>query len=103
MESSPLETMDAYMKLMEFNFELSSKGLEGSLKAINDYHNKEMDKAFEAFYNTLFNLEGENINTFLERQAKTSELVAYGYGEAIKNIGPEFGFHFENGKKSKNC
>jgi hypothetical protein len=85
------------MKLMDFSFDISNRFFTGSMRAINDYNNREMQKAVSAFFNTLFHLEGEDIIAFLNRQSKMMDSVANTYPQAIRKIEPEFGFHFERG------
>ena len=62
---------------------------------MTDFHMHELSRAFNAWLNTMFEREGEDIASFVERQAKLLEKVVYEYPKAIDDIGPEFGFHFE--------
>lgn len=100
--TSPLESFQSYMELLTFNLDISNKGLASSMKAISNYNQREMDNATSALFNTIFNVEGEeNIEKFVSRQSKMMEMVAYGYEEAIEDIEPEYGFHFEQGENVK--
>lgn len=99
--SSPWESFQSYMGLMDFNFDITNRFFTGSMKAINDYNNREMQKAVSAWFNTLFHLEGEDIIAFLNRHSKMMDSVANTYPQAIMNIEPEFGFHFERGENVK--
>ena len=93
--TSPLESVQSYMELLSFNFEILSRGLSGSLKAINSSGNFDIEKAVTALFNTLFMLDGEDVEAFLARQAKMMDIVANQYPRAIQDIEPEYGFHFE--------
>jgi len=52
-------------------------------------------------FNTLFCSEGEDLEGFLARQAKMMDVMANQYPQAIQDIEPEFGFHFERGDNKK--
>ena len=98
--TSPLESWQAYLKLWQFNLELSNRGLSGSLKAMSEYGGMELNRAVDAVINTIFAgndspPQGEDISDFIERHANIMNSVAHGYPQAIKDIEPEFGFHFE--------
>jgi len=99
--ASPLESLEAYMGLTEFNIDLTNRFMLGSMKAISDFGSREMGNAFSACINTLFDSEGEDIGGFMDRQAETANQIANAYPEAIRDIEPEFGFHFESGKNIK--
>lgn len=98
---SPIDSFLSYMDMLEFNLDISNRFFTGSMRAINDYQNKEMQNAFAAFFNTLFNLEGEDLNAFTARHSRMMESVANIYPQAIRDIEPEFGFHFEREENIK--
>ena len=95
--TSPLDSLLDYMKLLDFNMDLFNRGMFASLKSINGYNQFEMGSFIAALYNTFLNLNGENLGTFAQRQARLMELVTSAYPEAIEAIEPEYGFHFERG------
>lgn len=99
--TSPLDTFQSYIDLMEFNMELTNRSLIGSMKAINDYNLRELKNGLSAWFNTLFNLEGEKLKDFTNRQVMMLEAVAKLYPKAIRDIEPEYGFHFELGHNIK--
>ena len=99
--TSPLENVQSYMKLLSFNLDLISRGVSGSMKAMTDSGKMEMEKAIAAVFNTLFCSEGEDIEEFLARQAKMMDVMANQYPQAIQDIEPEFGFHFEREDNKK--
>ncbi len=99
--TSPLETVQSYMDLLAFNLDLISRGISGSMKAINISGKMEMESAIAAMFNTLFCSDGEDIEAYLARQAKMMDVMANRYPQAIQDIEPEYGFHFERGDNNK--
>jgi hypothetical protein len=91
----PWESVRDYLELLQFNIQVAEKGLTSSLKSMNDYHVREASAASAAWLNTVFDREGEDIATFMSRHANLIEKVVYTYPKAIREIKPEFGFHFE--------
>lgn len=91
----PWESIRDYLELLQFNLQVAEKGFNSSIRSIHDYHLKEMTRAFSAWLNTNFDQEGEDINTYMARQAKLMEKVVYAYPKAIYDVRPEFGFHFD--------
>lgn len=99
--TSPFESVLSYMKLLAFNLDLIGKGVSGSMKAMTHSGKMEMENAIAAVFNTLFCSEGEDLEGFLARQAKMMDVMANQYPQAIQDIEPEFGFHFERGDNKK--
>ncbi len=96
LRSHPLEeTVRDYLELLQFNLQVAEKGFDSSLGLMNQYHSREMTKAFSAWLNTLFDREGEDIEAFTARQAKVLEELVYAYPKAILEIGSEYGFHLD--------
>ncbi|MGE0085178.1 MAG: metal transporter [Desulfococcaceae bacterium] len=95
--STPWENLQSYLELMAFNMDLSGRYYMASMRVINEYATREMPRAMGALYNTLFDVEGENIENFTARQAKIAELAACHYPRVIKDAEEEYGFHFERG------
>ncbi|NJL58942.1 MAG: hypothetical protein HC887_04130 [Desulfobacteraceae bacterium] len=101
-ESCPMENILSHLELMEFNTDLSARNLNASLKALGDYSRKEMPRAMEAFFNTLFNQNGgEKFDEFMNRQTAIMDIITNVYPKAILDIEPEYGFHFERGINPK--
>ncbi|MFZ5448212.1 MAG: metal transporter [Thermodesulfobacteriota bacterium] len=100
-ESSPQDNLEAYTALWEFNLRLAEKGFAHGLKAINDYHAHQLDQVYRAWLNTLDHHKGEDIAAFMARQARLMNLVVHEYPQAIRNIEPEYGFHFDDGNYIK--
>jgi poly(3-hydroxyalkanoate) synthetase len=100
-EHSPWENLEGYSALWEFNLRLAEKGLAHGMKAIQDFHAHQLEQASKAWFNTLSRHNGEDIAAFMARQARLMQLVVHEYPQAIKNIEPEYGFHFDDGNYVK--
>ncbi|MFA4901859.1 MAG: hypothetical protein WC600_03850 [Desulfobaccales bacterium] len=100
-EKSPEENLGDYTALWEFNLRLAEKGFAHGMKAINDYHAHQLDQVYRAWLNTFDHHKGEDIAAFMARQARLMYLVVHEYPQAIRNIEPEYGFHFDNGNYIK--
>jgi hypothetical protein len=96
--TSPLDSLAAYLKLLDFNLNVFNRGFFGGLASINGYAQLEMSSFMAAVYNTFLNMEGEDLYAFVERQARLMDLVVNVYPRAIQAIEPEYGFHFERGE-----
>jgi hypothetical protein len=93
--TQPLETIRDYIELLQFNFQVAEKGFNGSLEPMNNYHLAQLNKAFTVWFNTIFDIDGEDFASFAAGQVKLIENVVDVYPQAIRDIQPEFGFHFE--------
>jgi len=100
-EHSPWENLQDYAALWEFNLRLAQKGLAHGMKAIQEFHAHQMEQAAQAWLNTLHSHNGEDIAAFMARQARLMELVVHEYPQAIRDIEPEYGFHFDDGNYVK--
>lgn len=98
---SPWENLQDYAALWEFNLRLAEKGLAHGMKAIQEFHAQQMEQAAQAWLNTLRSQNGEDIAAFMAKQARLMELVVHEYPRAIRNIEPEYGFHFDGGNYVK--
>lgn len=98
LENLPLQDVASeYQDFCETLLEMSERALKSSLKTMNDFHLRQMEEAMKAWTNTIFGLEGEDLASFMTRQAKALELLVHTYPRAIKGIEPEYGFHFNDG------
>ena len=93
--TQPWETARDYIALTKFNCQVAEKGLNGSLASMHDYHRGQLNKAFTAWFNTIFNTDGDDVADVAAKQAKLIDNVVAAYPQAIRDIKPEFGFHFE--------
>ncbi len=99
--SNPFANMMSMLEFIEFNFDLSEKGCSGTFKATKDFADKEFSDEATALFNT-FSLNGdENLLTLIQKRARAINIITHDYPQAIQEIEPEFGFHFENGINEK--
>ncbi len=96
-ENEPEQLIQGFLQFIKFNSELAERGISGSLKAMNDYHQQKTEEAFSAWVNTIFEREGEDIMDFSAKLSKLMEAMVYVYPQAIQDIQSEFGFHFDDG------
>jgi len=99
-QRSPLENGKSYLELFDFNLDLFSRYCLGTLKTVSQYNQGELDNFFSAWLATLFNGEGDKLDTFISRQKETLHWVLREYPKAIKDIETEYGFHFEKQPES---
>jgi len=92
-----LESIVDYTELYQFNVQIAKQGINGSMKGFLDYHRTQAEKALTAMANGLLLKETDNLKTYIEQLTSRIETVIYRYPEAIRDIGAEFGFHFDDG------
>jgi hypothetical protein len=95
LSTSPLDSIQSYAELMEFNMDLMNRYMIGTMRAINEFNNRERQNAMSAWMNTIFRLDGEDIEAYAARLSRMMGNVAHTYPKAIMDIESEFGFHFE--------
>lgn len=98
---SPVERCNSYMDLFDFNMDLMRRYFTGSMDAMEKYASREIIDYARAVCNTLFSLEGETIDAFFSKRLDILDNVIRKFPSAIKDIEPEYGFHFENGQSLK--
>ena len=96
-EAPPEETTENYLRLMQVNLELAEKGMINGLQAMNDYHLRLMQETMQAWMNTILGLEGEDIASFMTRQAQLMERLVHTYPQAIRDIVSDYGLHLDDG------
>ncbi|OQY58322.1 MAG: metal transporter [Desulfobacteraceae bacterium 4572_88] len=101
MTMPPLDSFQSYMELLGINLDMGNRKLKASARVLNDYAGKEMPGAIAAMFSTFLNLSGEELRAFTARQAKMADSVVNAYPQAIRDIEPEYGFHFERGDNIK--
>ncbi len=101
LKDSPADRIASYSDLLEFNLDIFSRYLAGSLKAIEAYNRRELKHCVAAWYNTVFNLKGEKLDELIFRQSEIVRNVTKKLPQAISDIEPEYGFHFERGVNIK--
>ncbi len=92
----PLETAKSYYKLYEFNRDLLARYSQGSLNVYDNYFRANLENFLAAWFTTLLGEQGHKIEDFFVNQEETLRRVIRDYPKAIKQIEPEYGFHFED-------
>ncbi|MFP3867765.1 MAG: metal transporter [Desulfobacteraceae bacterium] len=93
----PWQSVRDYLELLQFNLQLMQKGLDSGLKQMHEYHLRQLNDAFAAWLNTVFDQEGVDIAEFMAQQAQLLDLVVNAYPQTIHAIEAEYGFHFDTG------
>jgi hypothetical protein len=89
--------LESYLNLIDCNNELMGRGVSSALDAVNDYSRQEMGAFLQAMYQSAFALNPHALNAFATRQAELMEQTVHVYPRMIRDIEPEYGFHFERG------
>jgi hypothetical protein len=95
--TSPLDNLESYLNLIDFNNELMGRSVSNALDAVNDYARQEMGNFIQAMYQSAFALNNHDLNAFATRQAELMDRVVHVYPQVIQDIESEYGFHFERG------
>jgi len=91
----PVDTLRDYFELLQFNLQVAEKGLLASARAMNAYHSGRASRAFSAWLDFLGNPGNGALAEFTRAEAQLLEKVVYSYPDAIWDIKPEYGFHFD--------
>ncbi|MFO1153985.1 MAG: hypothetical protein U1E42_10055 [Rhodospirillales bacterium] len=86
-------TPQLWGQLLQNNFALISKATWANQEQLTKYLLDEGEKAWSAWYNSVFALPGETFPEFAHRQAEVMEAVA-NFSEQIEKVADDFGFHF---------
>ncbi len=100
-DANPVDMMTSMFDFMEFNFNLSGKGLSGTIEATKNFADKEFNDAASALFNTFTFNSDNDLMSLMKKKASALSIIKHDYPQAIKDIEPEFGFHFENGVNKK--
>lgn len=98
LEESPVDTLEAYLHLLENNLELVNRSIKGTADMMSAYGRLEMPGFTEAVQQIISELKYDKLASYTKRQAGLMDMVTNGYPESIEDIGSEFGFHFERGE-----
>ena len=93
----PTESMRDYFELLQFNLQVAEKGFRSGMEAMLGYHGNRASEGIQAWLNTVFKKEGDTIADLAEREALLLENLLHAYPKAIRDIKPEYGFHFDDG------
>lgn len=97
-EKDPLDSLMAYLHLLENNIELAGRSVQGTTGIMSAYAQQEFPAFVEAMQQSLIGQNNDKLLEYTRRQADVINMVAHGYPQAIDDIEPEFGFHFERGE-----
>lgn len=95
-DKSLLENTQDLMELLLFEMQVAAKGTVASISALNQYHTRELREILEAFGNSLAG-GSEHIMEYSERKLRIMETLNEAYPRAVREVGPEYGLHFDNG------
>jgi hypothetical protein len=96
-QASPLDSFFSYLKLLDFNLDVFSRGVFGALQSINGFNKTALNDLITPLYSAVQQMDGEALTAYVARQARLMDQVTNAYPQAIQAIEPEFGFHFERG------
>src|SRR5512132_771601 len=86
-------SMPAFFQLLQYNNSLLNKATWANAEDLTNYVLDEGQKAWSAYTNTMFGLEGETLEEFACRQADIMDAVS-NFNEQIEKVKDDFGFHF---------
>ena len=97
LEESPVDSFEAYLKLLQNNLELMDRSIKGTADMMTAFAQLEMDGLTNALQQSCFQLKHEKLARYTRRQVELLDMVTHNYPKSIDAIEPEFGFHFERG------
>jgi hypothetical protein len=97
LSKTPLSTFISHLELLDFNRDLARRGMLSALSSANRYTQSEMGNYFDALLKAYMFFDHRDLAAFFERQDRLLDTIAHVYPQAIADIEPEFGFHFERG------
>ncbi len=86
-----------YSALLRFNAQIAETGSLTSDKRASEYHAKEARRFIVSLFNTFFGGKGEKVDEYMAQKAALLQRMVVDYPDAIRNIEPEYGFHFDDG------
>ena len=97
LEESPVDSVAAYLQLLQSNLELMDRSIKGTAHMMTAYAELEMAGLTDALQQSFFELNNKRLAKYTKRQADLLDMVTNTYPMLIDAIEPEFGFHFERG------
>lgn len=94
---SPWHAANDFMELLLFDMQLAAKGTISGVNAMSQYHSRELGEALNAVSRLLLHHDTEDLVGYSEKQLKLMNTVVNVYPAAIRDIEPEYGFHFDDG------
>jgi len=91
----PLDNGRSYLKLLHFNLDLLTRYCLGTLQVAGQYNQAELDRFYGALSAAFFEKDVKQLEACISRHKEILHWVAREYPQAIRDIEPEYGFHFE--------
>lgn len=95
------ESAMEFMELLMFDMQLASRAAAASVNAMNQYHGREAAETLTALSNMMLNSKVEDYVRYSERKLKIVDTVVNTYPRVIRDIEPEYGFHFDGDRYVK--
>jgi hypothetical protein len=95
--ASPRESLEAHLQLSRYNYEVCRRALGPALETTLGYAGFEMRQYLPALLKAFWNFDTHDLEQVSAQQAQLTSILTEAYPQAIADIGPEFGFHFERG------
>jgi hypothetical protein len=96
-KQTPQSNIRDYSDLWKFNMALFHRALIGSFESFWEYFQLESGKTIDAVAQMLASGKTDELATLTNRHLELMEVLAHRYPQAIQDIEPEYGFHFERG------
>jgi hypothetical protein len=96
-QTPPEESIENYLRLMRVNLHLTQTGMINGLQAMQDYHLRLMQATMQAWLNTALGLQGEDLASFMAKQAQLMDMLVNAYPQSIRDIASEYGLHLDDG------
>ncbi|MFH2058674.1 MAG: metal transporter [Pseudomonadota bacterium] len=97
LSSAPSQTLAAYFQLSQFNNKLLNRAFWPALVSSLKYNLFENQRYLTAFLKSFLSFDFKELADVSKRQAQLTAILTEHYPQAIKEIEPEYGFHFERG------
>jgi len=92
-----LQSFADYYELLQFNFQIAEQGMTGTANGVKAFYKQETAHVLMSLLNSLYGDEEGDISNYAARLVHLTDGVINRYPQAIKDIGSEFGFHFDDG------
>jgi hypothetical protein len=86
-----------YLALLEFNTDLWGRGVVGSVNALGEFLNSETQSYVRVLQNSMTGQGADELAAYFSGLATKMNGVSHTLPEAVRDIEPAFGFHFESG------
>lgn len=96
-ERSLEENLRDYLALLRFNLQIAEGGARTSLMQMSQYYKKESQRFIPALVKTMWGLADDPLDAYAAEKVEVLRRLVVDYPDAIKEIGEDFGFHFDKG------